>query len=219
MKMELIKTDQYWLVCSDEEIKVGDWFYCSDRTNYSYTFQCFGLTNDTHLKVKSDNEFGYGDWDISYSKKIIYHRPLNNAPVLEGVPLLPEWNEEDVEKLAEDYTERWCSKRRVDNYIHDAFIAGYKAATKTYSGDDLKDAFNAGYDLNTWEQLEIPNEERDYCNEHDYIQSLKQSKEPKYFIPEMEETVIYNASGLHSNITCKTTTNSLGQTVVIGKYE
>ena len=38
---------------------------------------------------------------------------------------------------------------------------------------EIEKAFDAGYDLNTWEQLEIPNEERDYLNTQDYITNLK----------------------------------------------
>ena len=38
---------------------------------------------------------------------------------------------------------------------------------------EIEKAFDAGYDLNTWEQLEIPNEERDYLNTQDYISNLK----------------------------------------------
>lgn len=32
-----------------------------------------------------------------------------------------------VKKMAEDYTEKWCGKRKVDIYIHDAFEAGFNA--------------------------------------------------------------------------------------------
>jgi len=38
---------------------------------------------------------------------------------------------------------------------------------------EIEKAFDAGYDLNTWEQLEIPNEERDYLNTQEYISNLK----------------------------------------------
>lgn len=55
----------------DEKIEVGDEFYCSDRTNYAHLFTCSGHTDNTHLQVKSDNEYGYGDWAICYSKKVI----------------------------------------------------------------------------------------------------------------------------------------------------
>lgn len=38
---------------------------------------------------------------------------------------------------------------------------------------EIEKAFDAGYDLNTFEQLEIPNEERDCLNTQDYIDNLK----------------------------------------------
>lgn len=38
---------------------------------------------------------------------------------------------------------------------------------------EIEKAFDAGYDLNTLEQLEIPNEERDYLNTQNYIDNLK----------------------------------------------
>ena len=38
---------------------------------------------------------------------------------------------------------------------------------------EIEKAFDAGYDLNTFEQLEIPNEERDCLNTQDYINNLK----------------------------------------------
>lgn len=37
----------------------------------------------------------------------------------------------------------------------------------------LENAFDAGYDLNTWEQLKVPNEKRDYLHSEDYINNLK----------------------------------------------
>ena len=56
-------------ITSDEEIKEGDWFIFKDDN--AYLFQSIGNTDNTHIKVKSDNEFGYGDWNIDYCKKII----------------------------------------------------------------------------------------------------------------------------------------------------
>ena len=42
-----------------------------------------------------------------------------------------------------------------------------------YTEDDINRAFFAGYDLNTWEQLEAPNKDREYLNVEEYIQYLK----------------------------------------------
>ena len=65
----LIKLKNQYYLTSDDKINIGDWFYCSDNTNYAHIFKCIGLTDDTHLQVSSKN--GYGDWDIDYSFKIV----------------------------------------------------------------------------------------------------------------------------------------------------
>ena len=65
--------DEYYklyLVSLTEEIAVGDYFICSDNTNYTHLLKCSGHTGTTHLKAKSDNQFGYGDWPVCYSRKV-----------------------------------------------------------------------------------------------------------------------------------------------------
>lgn len=75
----LVQLDKEYYITNNENIGIGDWFYCTDRTNYAYIFKCIGLTDDTHLQVSNENIFGgfganngddYGDWDICYSHKI-----------------------------------------------------------------------------------------------------------------------------------------------------
>ena len=56
-------------ITSDEEIKDGDWFIFKDDN--TYLFQSIGNTDNTHIKVKSINAYGYGDWNKDYCKKII----------------------------------------------------------------------------------------------------------------------------------------------------
>jgi hypothetical protein len=89
-----------------------------------------------------------------------------------------------------------------------------------FSEDDLRKAFNAGYDLNTWEQLEIPNDERDYLHEDDYIQSLKQPK-PKWFVTEKNICYPSNCLMLCSDKcdfpSLKTKTIN-GKTYLVGEY-
>jgi hypothetical protein len=46
-------------------------------------------------------------------------------------------------------------------------------AERMYSEEELLSAFNAGYDLNTFEQLEIPNEEREYLSFKDWFEQFK----------------------------------------------
>lgn len=83
MKHEIIKTENYLLVLDDSEIKDGDW--CIYKTGEIIQYL---------VKLNTDN-----------LKKIIAHLPLNNSPILDGVPLLPPLpsGEDDVEM--EYYTE------------------------------------------------------------------------------------------------------------------
>lgn len=55
-----------------------------------------------------------------------------------------------------------------------SFIEGAKwQAERMYSEKDLMEAFDAGYDLNTWEQLKIPNDERDYLDFKEWLDQFK----------------------------------------------
>jgi hypothetical protein len=79
---EIIYTDHYALIVSDEEIKEGD--YCTSDLNIidegkihnSYTI--FRALHEEHLTL------------LKSCKKIIAHRPLTDAPILEGLPLINE---------------------------------------------------------------------------------------------------------------------------------
>jgi hypothetical protein len=82
----------YLLVLSDAPIKKGDTFFDYD-TNYigrtvektGIVWACEGLDNQWHL--------------LGLSKKIIAHLPLNGAPILEGVDLLPPLPTEMVDEI------------------------------------------------------------------------------------------------------------------------
>ncbi len=116
MKHNIIKTENYLLVVDDSEIKEGDWIYESD-------------SNSVNIAGKGYHNFTQSD------AKITAHLPLNNSPILSNIDLLPPL-EDEVDKLSADYTEEWCSKRRVDVYIHDAFKAGYNKAKEKYQKDN-----------------------------------------------------------------------------------
>ena len=78
MTHPIIKTDSYLLVVDDKsEIKEGERGLSINNAVY---------THFNHLGKE-------------YGKKVIYHLPLNNSPILEGVPLLPPL-EDDARKLA-----------------------------------------------------------------------------------------------------------------------
>lgn len=69
MTHPIIKTDNYLLITSDEEIKED----------------CYAL----HTSPLGEEEIVTANGECKLDKKIIAHLPLNNSPIIEGVPLLP----------------------------------------------------------------------------------------------------------------------------------
>jgi hypothetical protein len=78
MKHKIIYTEDYALIVSDEEIVIGDYVYCSRR----------GFEPLNKQKVNP-----LGSNNDSSMFKVIAHLPLTDAPILEGVPLLPEFSQ------------------------------------------------------------------------------------------------------------------------------
>jgi len=80
MKHELIKTENYLLVVSDEYILSNTYLLNNNQVHF-----CVSCSEDfIHLK---------GDFDSPFRencKKIIAHLPLNGAPHLDGVDVLPK---------------------------------------------------------------------------------------------------------------------------------
>ena len=73
MKLQLIHIDNYFLVVDDSQPKIGD------IVLEEYTDGTKGLEQIDTLN----------DIDVLLQKRITHHLPLNNAPVLEGIELLP----------------------------------------------------------------------------------------------------------------------------------
>jgi magnesium-transporting ATPase (P-type) len=164
------------------------------------------------------------------AKKIIAHRPLTDAPILEGVPLLPEFNQEDdVEELAEkEYYEQ--SKSFEDSLVDPIFdtsrfsVAGFKTGynkakeTYKYTEEDIKKAIEFGY-INTQGDGNELGE-----REIHFIKSLQQPKLPVAIECEMKKDYLYNDDGdkygfpVHPTNEVKTTTNSQGQIEIVGEY-
>jgi hypothetical protein len=165
--------------------------------------------------------WNYGD------RVIIGHRPFTDAAILEGVPLLPEFSqEEDVKKISEKqfYLEmesplfeelgvtKKVQKAILIGVLQGTFTRGYNKAKETYkyTEEDIQKAFIAGEEriINKPNSSELD----DFTI---FIQSLQQPKRPKYFESEEE---IYMYSVNEDVMIPKTITNSQGQTVLVGKY-
>lgn len=78
MEHKIINTGDYLIIVDDSEIKDSDIFYDNGD-----------VIDTTYVKVVH----------TEYAKKIIAHLPLNNSPMLEGVPLLPALEEQHKDQL------------------------------------------------------------------------------------------------------------------------
>lgn len=165
MKKELIKTENYLLVVDDAVIKDVRLYKGKWHLEKGYIL----------------NKFPVYLTDLSDCKIIIAHLPLNNSPILEGVPLLrPLEVEDDVEKLNEDLFDKGS-----DNILHPQyqmrtfFNMGYSKAKEKYkfTEDNIAKAVMFG----RWGETT----KKAY---QDFIESLSQPKTPTHFEFETEIT-------------------------------
>ena len=215
MKQPIIQTENYLLVVGDSDIKEGDYFYYVFGDNPEIVL-CEIATGNPNKRTNCN--------------KIIGHLPLNNAPVLDGVPLLPEL-EGSIDVLLDKFLiERGEHPTRVRNPIYgeerELAKKCYQAATKVYSEEDMyKTCFTLWH---TSEMFRNANDLSDWYNKH--IKRIKQSSYPNWFIPEIEDVFTINKekyihpTGADGNYSThdkeiKTTTNQQGQTVLVGSYE
>jgi hypothetical protein len=222
MTHKLIKTDNYLLVVDESEIKEGDCGYNGNMWKVTHigkeSNESFGLM---YAKEYGLDKLGYGKTILTLPKnlkKAIAHLPLNNSPILEGVPLLPPL-EDEVEKLAEqEYREfpnnpkdkpDWHYNRDINCFRkRKAFVKGYNTAKEKYkyTEEDIDKAY--------WAGMKFVGEDKGSYKE--FIQSLQQPKYPVEFESE-DEVYMYSING--DIMKPKTTTNSQGQTVLVGTYK
>jgi len=213
MKYNLIKTDNYLLVVDDSEIKEDDWFIREGSIH-----KCFKVHKTDIEFLTSINSVYCGSntfWSKEYCKKIMAHAPLNNSPILEGIPLLPPPLEDDVEQLAhEEYPESdWDDSHR------SGFKAGYYTARykHKYTEEDLRDAISMAQEQELVKYTD--NEYRYTHSEMDIINSLQQPKLPIAFECEIERVFKHNEHMEREFYDVpKTFTNSEGKTEWVGKY-
>jgi len=202
MKLEIIETSDYVLAVSGEEIKKSTCDLTNGRDVFDY--------KDVH-------EYSL-EYANKYWQKIIAYQPKGNAAEL-NLPLLPETVVEDeVEKLFIPY---YFEKFNVPYFPSDLkktcnwwFKAGYKAATKVYSEDDLKKAIELSRIKGDYKFDGKPVDYK-YSNE-EIVKTLKQ---PKWFVAEIEEWLdqTYSEHGCYRQKLKTTTIND--KTYLIGTYE
>lgn len=187
MKHKIIYIEDYALIVSDEQAKENDWGYIPFQGG----------------EVKLVGKYFADDW-----RKVIAHRPLTDALILKGVPLLPEFEDDDflnteIQVVGDNKT------MSVSN-----FLKKYGKETYEYTLSDLRRAFTTGRDLIV--------EKRDKFGEWEvftkFIDSLQQLKRPKYFECEYKPITPHKYTvDDHLEVELKTITNS-GQTELVGEY-
>jgi hypothetical protein len=216
--VKIIKTENYLFVVDNEsEIKEGQRGLSINDAVY---------THHNHLGK-------------DYGKKIISHLPLNNAPTLEGVPLLPPL-EDEVEKLEMEYFIELEKRREVAKnftgqvagrhpdafghsemiYMNRGYIEGYNKAKEKhkYTEEDLRKSVAYAISHKHIKGDILINK---------IIQSLQQPKYPVSFESAMElcEESCKNdwckhrgcQNPIHGD-SIKTIINSQGLTQLVGKY-
>jgi hypothetical protein len=203
MKKEIVYTDKYALILSDERIE--------DVRPHKGKFHL-----EQGLFI---NQFPTYLTDLSYCKLIIAHLPLSDAPILEGVPLLPPLSQGDdvdiVENLAGNYALNRGVSKGIEQRMIDGFVNGYNKAKEKYkyTEEDVRRAIEMSKDIKyvTFSIDEI-------------IQSLQQPSRPTHFEFEttpmnLDEIREQGKGFLNANIhKIKTTTNSQGHLELVGKY-
>jgi hypothetical protein len=193
MKKEIVYTDKYALILSDEEI-IDNYFF-------NIVSKSLSQSNGTEIfDYRTSHQVNF---------KITAYLPLtDDAPILEGVPLLPSfsWSQQD------DVDFHFGELRNVDV---DSFYAGYDKAKEkyNYTEEDILKAWNAAY-IDALAIDEINYKPLFFEN---FIQSLQQPSRPTHFECEMEVVGITD-DGVSSIYEIKTTTNSQGQIELVGKY-
>jgi len=218
MTHPIIKTENYLLVGSNDDLRRG-WFYCVRKNDI---FQDEG--EDVHCCMG----------DI----RIAAHLPLNNAPTLEEVPLLPPLEDEGfryIHSLAFDEAIiQYKMNRRISILdLIPMFINGYNKAKENH--DTLLKEVLMEFDLAVKKHLllypiehSVHGKMCDGINEirSKIIQSLQQPKYPVAVKCEMvdngeEDWIGYFFTGQpfwNEKLDPKTITNSQGLTQLVGKY-
>jgi hypothetical protein len=220
---QIVYTDKYALILSDEEIKENEWFV-----------PISGVGWDLNVPRLANSIGGYSN---DHCKKIIAHLPLtDDAPILEGVPLLPPLPQgEDDEELAKEEAKKLHDKNRHEDWdIYDELVSddaalikiGFNKAKEKYrhfTGNEIKQI--------TREEAQVTPHFQSANGEFFTIefQSLNHPSRSTHFECEMEITHEGNetystdlmdigVSNLVPINTPKTTTNSQGQQVACGNY-
>jgi hypothetical protein len=231
MRHEIIKTDNYLLVLDYKDVQPGDSFLLDFDHPSGRIRRCYRVCDDGKEDLLMIDPVGFGFSYRRECKRISSHRPLNGAPYLSGVDVLPpNWRaggeEDEVEELAneeyelqqksfEDSTEMFPFNDSM--LLKSGFISGYNKAREKYkfTEEHLRKAIKMGIQKHPYA---FDGKETKYkYSEDEIIQSLQQPKYPIAFECEMI-TRVYDVYPQRTERKPKTIINSEGRVEWVGKY-
>jgi len=201
MKKEIVYAEEYALLLDPKvDVVQGDWALCRTETDVLWQV----------------NE----NFNVDLDWKVIAHLPLtDDAPILEGVPLLPPLPQgDDVDALAKSQFRK--SEYEIE-LRENAFVLGYNKAKEKYkyTQEDIMNLVQRSHEIYN-DGLGVATDSK-LLMIIDFIQSLQQPSRPTHFECEMVKdytSVPKVGNELASFLTPKTITNSQGQEVLVGKY-
>lgn len=203
MSLKLITEHKNYLLLIDfsAQTEIPDYGWCfeihEDYPSDNFRFKdekdpvyawWFRQLNMAYLK-EEPKEFTFWKKLDGTCMAVIAHLPLNNAPILEGVPLLPELpkQEEDglktVGKEAFEALKLLNPRGGMKEFVRMAAEFGYKkAASKRWTDEDMERCFEVGQCIGLSYLPHSYNEKL-----HEYLESLSPTLTPIGFEPEYEE--------------------------------
>jgi len=168
--MKLLQTTDYLIAVDDSKIEAGN-----KSLLILEGFQDGEPMILSHWQGVADGYLG---------KKITHHLPLNNAPVLEGVHLLPPLEDEEYDFAEIFYNICKATIEHFDDWVEAKEYNKSKAKEKyKYTEEDLRKCWKACLDFNK------PAGSDSGINLEDFIQSLQQPKLPIAFDTETKQYI------------------------------
>lgn len=231
MRHEIIKADNYLLVLDYKDVQPGDSFLLNFDHPSGRIRRCHRVCDDGKEDLLMIDPVGFGFSYRRECKRISAHLPLNGAPYLDGLDVLPILEDDVIGIPLSDYIQEQHTQEECIG-----FIDGYnKSRVKYKFTEEHVFGFLTYYNSVNFNKPEykykhpsMDGSQREYNRSIDrkilaeYIKSLQQPKLPSAFECEME--LVYYPANMPKEgeerppYRPKTFINSEGRTEWVGKY-